>query len=140
MCSLQDSVRESSADKSIKPPRLSRQAQSFTYERLHKRRQLRKLLGACLTRWLMTMVLCASIYLVLWQYSSKTAMVTSKKKEFNALIVGLSILLSLNLASSLKHMAATLRWWLLSLKEWKPREVRFFFFFHKSRGSNGWKC
>lgn len=123
MCSLQDSVRESSADKSIKPPRLSRQAQSFTYERLHKRRQLRKLLGACLTRWLMTMVLCASIYLVLWQYSSKTAMVTSKKKEFNALIVGLSILLSLNLASSLKHMAATLRWWLLSLKEWKPREV-----------------
>ncbi|GAB0137373.1 hypothetical protein EsDP_00005641 [Epichloe bromicola] len=123
MGSLKDSVRESSADKSIKSPRLSRQAQSFTYERLHKRRQLRNLLGACLTRWLMTMVLCASIYLVLWQYSSKTAMVTSKKKEFNALIVGLSILLSLNLASSLKHMAATLRWWLLSLKEWKPREA-----------------
>lgn len=51
-------------------------------------------------------------------------MVKKKKKEFNTLIVGLSILLSLNLASSLKHMVATLRWWVLSLKEWKPREVR----------------
>ncbi|TWU72453.1 hypothetical protein ED733_003819 [Metarhizium rileyi] len=46
-----------------------------------------------------------------------------KKKEFNTLIVGLTILLSLNLASSLKHMVATLRWWVLSLKEWRPREV-----------------
>ncbi|KAG6003758.1 hypothetical protein E4U21_001761 [Claviceps maximensis] len=118
-----NSFRDSLTDKSAEPPRLARQAKSFTYQRLHKGRQLRKLLGACLSRWVLTLVLCMSIYLVLWQYSSKTAMVTAKKKEFNTLIVGLSILLSLNLASSLKHMVATLRWWVLSLKEWKPREV-----------------
>ncbi|KHN96577.1 uncharacterized protein MAM_05520 [Metarhizium album ARSEF 1941] len=51
------------------------------------------------------------------------AMPKKRKTDFNALIVGLSILLSLNLASSLKHMVATLRWWVLSLNEWKPREV-----------------
>ncbi|KAK2593887.1 hypothetical protein QQS21_008407 [Conoideocrella luteorostrata] len=126
MGSPTESVKESSTDKLIKPIqslRLRRQAQSFTYERLHRSRQLQKLLGACLTRWAITLALCASIYLILWQYSSKTAMVTSKKKEFNTLIVGLSILLSLNLASSLKHMVATLRWWVLNLQEWKPREV-----------------
>ncbi|KAG6026032.1 hypothetical protein E4U41_001377 [Claviceps citrina] len=123
MTSLKDGFKDSSTDKSAAPPRLARQGQSLTFERLHRGRQLRKLLGACLSRWLLTLVLCASIYLVLWQYSSKTAMVSSKKKEFNSLIVGLSILLSLNLASSLKHMVATLRWWVLSLQEWRPYEV-----------------
>ncbi|KAG6130882.1 hypothetical protein E4U38_004223 [Claviceps purpurea] len=117
-----DSTTEKS-DVPPTPPRLARQAYSFTFERLHKGRQLRRLLSACLTRWVLTMVLCASVYLVLWQYSSRSAMVMAKKKEFNTLIVGLSILLSLNLASSLKHMAATLRWWVLSLREWRPREV-----------------
>ncbi|KAG5985623.1 hypothetical protein E4U54_005913, partial [Claviceps lovelessii] len=124
MTPLNDGFKDSLTDKSATPPpRLARQANSFTYQRLHKGQQLRKLLGACLSRWVLTLVLCMSIYLVLWQYSSKTTMVTAKKKEFNTLIVGLSILLSLNLASSLKHMVATLRWWVLSLREWKPREV-----------------
>ncbi|KAG5965879.1 hypothetical protein E4U57_003463 [Claviceps arundinis] len=121
-----EDCNDSSTEKSDAPPtppRLARQPYSFTFERLHKGRQLRRLLSACLTRWVLTMVLCASVYLVLWQYSSRSAMVMAKKKEFNTLIVGLSILLSLNLASSLKHMAATLRWWVLSLREWRPREV-----------------
>ncbi|KAG6100187.1 hypothetical protein E4U14_007097 [Claviceps sp. LM454 group G7] len=121
-----EDCNDSSTEKSDAPPtppRLARQPYSFTFERLHKGRQLRGLLSACLTRWVLTMVLCASVYLVLWQYSSRSAMVMAKKKEFNTLIVGLSILLSLNLASSLKHMAATLRWWVLSLREWRPREV-----------------
>ncbi|GAO17911.1 hypothetical protein UVI_02027090 [Ustilaginoidea virens] len=123
-CSDKEGPREAISDNSFETPRLTRQAHSLTYERLHKGRQLRKLLGACLSRWVVTLVLCASIYIVLWQYSRRSAMVTAKKKEFNTLIVGLTILLSLNLASSLKHMVATLRWWVLSLKEWRPREER----------------
>lgn len=96
---------------------------TLAYERLHKGRQLRKLLGACLIRWVLTLTLCVSIYVVLWHYSSKLTMVEIKKKEFTTLIIGLSIMLSLNLASSLKHMVSTLRWWVLSLTEWTPREV-----------------
>ncbi|EFZ01879.2 hypothetical protein MAA_03108 [Metarhizium robertsii ARSEF 23] len=117
------SLKENSSDTTTKSYRLSSRVNSLTYERLHKGRQLRGLLGACLSRWLMTLVLCAAIYAVLWRYSTNMTMPKNRKKDFNALIVGLSILLSLNLASSLKHMVATLRWWVLSLNEWRPREV-----------------
>jgi hypothetical protein len=117
------SSRESSSGTAVKEYRLSPRANSFMYERPHKAQQLRRLLAACLSRWIITLALCAAIYLVLWQYSSKTTMVKKKKKEFNTLIVGLSIMLSLNIASALKHMMGTLRWWLLSLREWRPREV-----------------
>ena len=120
MGSSKDSRVELTAKSSPPTPR----THSFTYERLHKGRQLRRLLGASLARWILTVALCASVYAVLWHYSSRDAMPKRKKKEFNTLILGLSILLSLNLASSLKHMISMLRWWVLSWLEWTPREVR----------------
>lgn len=71
----------------------------------------------------MTAVLVVGAYLVLWQYSLKEAMVSKKKKEFNTLIIAISIALGLNIASSMKHMVRELRWWMLSWYEWTPKEV-----------------
>ncbi|OAQ58567.1 hypothetical protein VFPFJ_11643 [Purpureocillium lilacinum] len=96
---------------------------SYAYEQFHRDKQLRHMAFTSLCRWLLTVALAVSIYGVIWSYSAKEAMPASKKKEFNTLIIGLSIGLSLNLASSLKGDVAELRWWLLSLHGCTPREA-----------------
>lgn len=96
---------------------------SFSNEHFKRRNQFKRLLFACLVRWAMTAALAAGTYIVLWQYSRKEAMVSNKKKEFNTLIIALSIALGLNIASSMKHMVRELRWWVLSWYEWTPKEV-----------------
>jgi hypothetical protein len=45
------------------------------------------------------------------------------KQAFNVLIVGSSLALGLNIASSLKAMAVDFRWWLLSHKKRPLKEV-----------------
>lgn len=95
----------------------------YAYAHFDQARQLRRLCLRGLCNWLVTVAIVASIYGVLIHYSSREAMVKSKKHEFNALIAGLSILLGLNTANSFKGMLGDLRWWLLSLYEWSPREV-----------------
>ncbi|KAJ6437115.1 hypothetical protein O9K51_10414 [Purpureocillium lavendulum] len=96
---------------------------SYAYEQFHRGKQLRHMGLISLCRWLLTVALAMSIYGVIWSYSAKEAMPASKKKEFNTLIIGLSIGLGLNLASSLKGDVAELRWWLLSLHDYTPREA-----------------
>ncbi|UKZ88797.1 uncharacterized protein TrAFT101_004531 [Trichoderma asperellum] len=98
---------------------------SFSNEYFKRRNQLKRLLFACLVRWFMTAVLVMGTYLVLWRYSRKAAMISNKKKEFNTLIIALSIALGLNIASSLKHLVRELRWWVLSWYEWMPREADY---------------
>ncbi|KAF4783777.1 hypothetical protein HER10_EVM0000191 [Colletotrichum scovillei] len=73
-----------------------------------------KVLGKVLSRWAITMVIIISIYVVIWTYSNKTVMTQTTKRQYNALITGLSIALGLAVASSLNHMVAELRWWILS--------------------------
>ncbi|KAM0253918.1 hypothetical protein ACHAQJ_007093 [Trichoderma viride] len=96
---------------------------SFSNEHFKRRNQFKRLLLACAVRWAMTVALVVGIYIVLWRYSRKAAMVSNKKKEFNTLIIALSIVLGLNIASSLKHLVRELRWWVLSWYEWTPREA-----------------
>ncbi|RFU76629.1 hypothetical protein TARUN_5568 [Trichoderma arundinaceum] len=96
---------------------------SFSSEHFKRSNQFKRLLLACGVRWAMTAALVAGTYIVLWQYSRKTAMVSNKKKEFNTLIIALSIVLGLNIASSMKHMVRELRWWVLSWYEWTPKEA-----------------
>ncbi|KND88327.1 hypothetical protein TOPH_06932 [Tolypocladium ophioglossoides CBS 100239] len=95
----------------------------YKYEQFNRSKQLRRLCVTSLVRWLMTAALAASIYCVLWSYSSRNAMASSKRREFNTLIIGLSLALGLNIASALKANVTELRWWLLSLRETSPREV-----------------
>ncbi|PNP38141.1 hypothetical protein TGAMA5MH_10005 [Trichoderma gamsii] len=98
---------------------------SFSDEYFKRRNQLKRLLLACALRWFMTAVLVMGAYLVLWRYSRKAAMISTKKKEFNTLIIALSIALGLNIASSLKHLVRELRWWVLSWHEWMPKEADY---------------
>ncbi|OAA60717.1 hypothetical protein ISF_05756 [Cordyceps fumosorosea ARSEF 2679] len=96
---------------------------AYTYERFDRRRQLQKLLLRSLARWLITVVLCASIYGVLISYSSHEALAQRRRLEFNTFVIALTIALGLNIASSLKANAVELQWWLLSLHHYGPREA-----------------
>ncbi|KAL7943322.1 hypothetical protein V8C42DRAFT_354146 [Trichoderma barbatum] len=96
---------------------------SFSSEHFKRKNQFRRLLLACILRWAMTLLLVVGAYLVLWRYSLKQAMLSNKKKEFNTLIIAISIALGLNIASSMKHMVRELRWWVLSWYEWTPKEA-----------------
>ncbi|KAK2028761.1 hypothetical protein LX32DRAFT_663660 [Colletotrichum zoysiae] len=75
------------------------------------------------SRWAITMVIIASIYVVILVYSSKAVMDQTTKRQYNALITGLSIALGLAVASSLNHMVAELRWWILSRRYRSKRKV-----------------
>ncbi|KAK0376646.1 hypothetical protein CLIM01_06006 [Colletotrichum limetticola] len=82
-----------------------------------------KVLGKVLSRWAITMVIIISIYVVIWTYSNKSVMTQTTKRQYNALITGLSIALGLAVASSLNHMVAELRWWILSRRYRSKRKV-----------------
>ncbi|KAE9580103.1 hypothetical protein CGMCC3_g3889 [Colletotrichum fructicola] len=82
---------------------------------LPAKRQTRwKVIAKVLSRWGITMAVIVSIYVVIWVYSSKPVMSQTTKRQYNALITGLSIALGIAVASSLNHMVAELRWWILS--------------------------
>jgi hypothetical protein len=87
------------------------------------RKQLRKLLLNGLYRWGLTAILILCLYMTLLYYSAKSVMSRAKKLQFNALIIGLSIGLSLSIAASLKEMALAVRWWILSRKKRSLHEV-----------------
>jgi hypothetical protein len=70
-------------------------------------------------KWLMTMALCASTAGALVAYQRRWALPTDQKHTFNAVITGLSVALSLNLASSFRYYAQVLRWRLLA-SDYRP--------------------
>ncbi|WYZ43968.1 hypothetical protein EsH8_VII_000404 [Colletotrichum jinshuiense] len=87
------------------------------------RKPRRKVLMKVFSRWAVTMIIIISIYLVIWVYSSKSVMDQTTKRQYNALITGLSIALGLAVASSLNYMVAELRWWILSRRYRSKRKV-----------------
>ncbi|KAF4465787.1 hypothetical protein FALBO_7361 [Fusarium albosuccineum] len=92
-------------------------------KRLQHPKNVRKALVANLLRWLITVVFVGAIYVVLWYYSQKDVISTQTKREFNALIIGLSLGLGLAITFSLEAMAKEIRWWILSLRQWPIREA-----------------
>ncbi|TDZ13412.1 hypothetical protein C8035_v004432 [Colletotrichum spinosum] len=94
---------------------LQKKTDDGQFRGLPSTRQTRwKMLGKVLSRWAITMVIIVSVYVVIWVYSSKPVMNQTTKRQYNALITGLSIALGIAVASSLNHMIAELRWWILS--------------------------
>ncbi|KAF4975457.1 hypothetical protein FZEAL_7754 [Fusarium zealandicum] len=93
-----------------------------TDKRLHGPK-LRKALAANLVRWFITAVFVVAIYIVLWYYSRQSVISPSTKREFNVLIIGLSLGLGLSITFSLEAMAKEIRWWILSLRDWPPCEA-----------------
>ncbi|KAI6779388.1 uncharacterized protein J7T54_005202 [Emericellopsis cladophorae] len=92
---------------------------------VHRRspRQLYKLLLYHFAGWLITAAIVGSFYGVLVHYSDKGVMLYKDRRVFNAVIIALSITLSLNLESCLKAMTGDLRWWVLSLRDWTLPEA-----------------
>ncbi|TKW55968.1 hypothetical protein CTA1_11352 [Colletotrichum tanaceti] len=88
-----------------------------------RRTSKKKVLMKVLSRWAVTVCIIMSIYTVIIVYSGRTVMDQTTKRQYNALITGLSIALGLAVASSLNHMVAELRWWILSRRFRSKRKV-----------------
>lgn len=90
----------------------------------HPPPQLYKLLFKGFIKWFITLALMAIIGSIMYYYSTHVRPMTEKdKQKYNFLVVGLSLALGMNLASSLKQMAVDVRWWVLSLTKRSLREV-----------------
>ena len=76
-----------------------------------------------LLRWLITVCFALSITGVLIYYSRVPVLSRSMKREFNAVITGLSIGLGLAMVSCLDEMVKDLRWWVLSRRYRSRRKV-----------------
>ncbi|KAG8670172.1 hypothetical protein FPOAC1_009577 [Fusarium poae] len=86
-------------------------------------KHLRKGLLANLLRWFCSVLFVVAIYVVLWHFSQQDVMTTETKREFNALIIGLSLGLGMSITISLEAMAKEIRWWILELRDWPKREI-----------------
>jgi hypothetical protein len=90
----------------------------------HPPSQLRKLLFRGFMKWFITVALIATMGGIMYYYAFNVRPMTDMdKQKYNFLVLGLSLALGMNLASSLKHMAIDMRWWLLSLTKRNLREV-----------------
>ena len=84
---------------------------SKTVREFDHRRQRRRLFVNSSFRLMNTAFLCCALAAVLYGFSTlRYGMTQAQKKGFNALITGLSIILGLNLSSSLKGYAQMMRW------------------------------
>jgi len=129
-------------DLEIHLPVLSEKELQSLDKEWHPSTQLRRLLFKGLVRWLATVMFVIVIYVVLYMFSKKPVMddknkkvsthnslhdslwaMIEKRQAFNVLIVGSTLALGLNIASSLKAMAVDFRWWLLSHKKRSLKEV-----------------
>jgi hypothetical protein len=90
----------------------------------HPPSQLGKLLVKGFIKWFITVTLIATMSGIMYYYSNNVRPMTDLDKQtYNFLVVGLSLALGMNLASSLKEMAVDMRWWVLSLTKRNLREV-----------------
>ena len=71
----------------------------------------------------MTVVLAGCICAVLISYNNFAVMSKAEKRQFNAIITGLSIALGFSISSSLNAMIGNLRWWILSRRYRSRRKV-----------------
>lgn len=89
---------------------------SDTVRDFDQSRQRRRLFINSFFQWLITAAICVGLVAVLYSYSHRLTLSQTEKHAFNALVTGLSILLGLNLASSLSGYAQMMRWRLLAAK------------------------
>jgi hypothetical protein len=90
----------------------------------HPTSQLRKLLVRGFIKWFITVALIGAMSGIMYYYAYDVRPMTNMDKQtYNFLVLGLSLALGMNLASSLKQMATDMRWWVLSLSKRNLREV-----------------
>jgi len=76
--------------------------------------QRRRLLRLTIGEWFNTLALCAIYFSILYAYSHRQAISVPQRREFNALTTGVSLVLGVNLAASLRSYAKLLRWRMLA--------------------------
>jgi hypothetical protein len=91
---------------------------------LATRKPLKKVAFKVFLRWLTTVVFAVAIAGVLVAYARKPVLSRDDKRQFNAIITGLSIGFSLVMVSCLDGMVSELRWWVLSRRHRSRRKVR----------------
>lgn len=89
---------------------------SDTVRDFNYRRQRRRLVVNSAFQWAVTASICVALFAVLYYYSNVQTLTQPQKHTFNALVTGLSVLLGLSLASSLRGYALMMRWRLLATK------------------------
>ncbi|KAJ4313335.1 hypothetical protein N0V84_009464 [Fusarium piperis] len=122
---VEQESRRSGSPKPESPEGHQQSPLQSTDKRFRHQKKLRKALTANLIRWFISAVFVIAIYVVLWYYSNKDVMSGETKREFNALIIGLSLGLGLSITFSLEAMAKEIRWWILSLRGWPDRELSY---------------
>ncbi|KIW91242.1 uncharacterized protein Z519_08138 [Cladophialophora bantiana CBS 173.52] len=80
--------------------------------RHHKQRN--RLLRLTIGEWINTLALCVVYFSILYAYSKKDTINVPQRRVFNALTTGVSLLLGVNLAASLRSYAKLLRWRMLA--------------------------
>ncbi|KAK0654745.1 hypothetical protein B0T16DRAFT_256 [Cercophora newfieldiana] len=73
-------------------------------------------------RWFGTATLSGLYYLAIRLHQDRT-LSRGQKSAFDAIVVGLSIALGLNIAASLREMAIYMRWWFLGKRQIHIREI-----------------
>jgi hypothetical protein len=121
---IADAERDSLSDTSseyilTQNPKLNGHERKFS-----PRKQLVRLLGTGCIRFFITGALIAGIYYTVWFYKAKPIMSEEVDQlRFNFLTTGLSMLLGVSIASSLKQVAVDIRWYILSRRNRPLSEV-----------------
>ncbi|KAH0843076.1 hypothetical protein FOPE_07854 [Fonsecaea pedrosoi] len=77
-------------------------------------KQRKRLLRLTIGEWVNSLILCVVYFGILYAYSKKLTISVPQRREFNALTTGVSLLLGVNLAASLRSYAKLLRWRILA--------------------------
>jgi hypothetical protein len=88
-------------------------------------KNLRGFVIAGFIKWLITAVLLMGFVLAIYFYQGRV-LSDNDKSIFDSIIVTLSLVVGLNIASALKDIARQMRWWFLSLTRRDLPEVRAF--------------
>ncbi|EXJ58970.1 hypothetical protein A1O7_06401 [Cladophialophora yegresii CBS 114405] len=80
-----------------------------------QKRQRQRLWRLTIGEFLYTVALCLAYFGVLYAYGGKDAISVRERRIFNALVTGVTLLLGVNLAASLRSYAKLLRWRILAI-------------------------
>ncbi|CUS12908.1 unnamed protein product [Tuber aestivum] len=82
-----------------------------------------RLLAQITARLIISLAACAGLIVAFRFYHDKRVLSRTEKRVFNAIYVGLSLILSMNIISSFKAMAGVMRWKILAGGRYRLREV-----------------
>ncbi|RKF57241.1 hypothetical protein OnM2_075048 [Erysiphe neolycopersici] len=87
------------------------------------KRQQTKILINCMIKYFITLALCSGYILATLIWQRKSALSAFEKRVYNTIVTGISIALGLNISSSFRDIAQTLRWPIMSLKKQNIEEL-----------------